>query len=164
MVVSGGGSMTSGLARAQYAALARMRLQTLMNSLRSRKGKFDLAARIFRVTFFLLVGALIGTGLGAAAYGMAAWSFVVRKGNDLMGDRTQEVAEAARLARRAVKLGADDAAALAGAGYALVFVAHDLDDGSAIFDRALSPSPNLAGALVNSGWTIGLRKVGLPES
>ncbi len=90
----------------------------------------------------------------ASAYGMAAWSFVPRKANDLMGDRAaQEVAEAARLARRAVELGADDAAALAGAGYALVYVAHDLDDGPAILDRALALSPNLAGALVNSGWT-----------
>ena len=89
----------------------------------------------------------------ASAYGMAAWSFVPRKGNDWMGDRTQEVAEAARLARRAVELGADDAAALAGAGYALVFVVHDLDDGPAILDRALALSPNLAGALINNGWT-----------
>jgi adenylate cyclase len=89
----------------------------------------------------------------AAAYGMAAWSFIPRKGNDWMGDRAQEVAEAARLARRAVELGADDAAALAGAGYALVFVVHDLDDGPAILDRALALSPNLAGALINNGWT-----------
>ena len=89
----------------------------------------------------------------ASAYGMAAWSFVPRKGNDWMGDRTQEVAEAARLARRAVELGADDAAALARAGYAVVFVVHDLDDGPAIRDRALALSPNLAHALINSGWT-----------
>ena len=89
----------------------------------------------------------------ASAYGMAAWSFVPRKSNDWMSDRTQEVAEAARLARRAVELGADDAAALAGAGYALVFVVHDLDDGPAILDRALALSPNLAGALINNGWT-----------
>jgi TolB-like protein/class 3 adenylate cyclase len=89
----------------------------------------------------------------ASAYGMAAWSFVVSKGNDAMGDRAREIAEAEGLARRAVKLGADDAAALAGAGYALVFVAHDLDDGPAILDRALALSPNLAGALISSGWT-----------
>ncbi len=48
----------------------------------------------------------------ASAYGMAAWCFVLRKGNGWMVDRTQEVAEAARLARRAVELGADDATAL----------------------------------------------------
>jgi tetratricopeptide (TPR) repeat protein len=84
---------------------------------------------------------------------MAAWSFVPRKGNDWMRDRVQEVAEAAGLARRAVELGGDDAMALSGAGYALVFVAHDLDDGPAILDRALALSPNLAGALISSGWT-----------
>ena len=89
----------------------------------------------------------------ASAYGMAAWCFVLRKGNGWMGDRTQEIAEAARLARQAVDLGADDATALSGAGYALVFVAHDLDNGPAILDRALELNPNLAGALISSGWT-----------
>lgn len=89
----------------------------------------------------------------ASAWGMAAWSFVPPKGNDWMGDRAQDVAETTRLARRAVELGADDAAALAGAGYALVFVVHDLDEGPAILDRALALCPNLAGALIDNGWT-----------
>jgi tetratricopeptide (TPR) repeat protein len=89
----------------------------------------------------------------ASAYGMAAWCFVLRKSNGWMGDRAQEIAEATRLARRAVDLGADDATALSGAGYALVFVAHDLDNGPAILDRALALNPNFAGALINSGWT-----------
>ena len=89
----------------------------------------------------------------ASAYGMAAWGFVLRKANRWMADVAQEIAEAARLARQAVDLGADDATALSGAGYALVFVAHDLDNGSAILDRALALNPNHAGALINSGWT-----------
>jgi TolB-like protein/Tfp pilus assembly protein PilF len=89
----------------------------------------------------------------ASAYGMAAWGFVLRKANSWMADRTQEIAEATRLARRAVDLGADDATALSGAGYALVYVVHDLDNGSAILDRALALNPNHAGALINSGWT-----------
>jgi TolB-like protein/class 3 adenylate cyclase len=89
----------------------------------------------------------------ASAYGMAAWSFVPRKSGGWMADRAQEVGKAARLARRAVELGADDATALSGAGYALVFVAHDLEDGPAILDRALALGPNLAGALISSGWT-----------
>ena len=89
----------------------------------------------------------------ASAYGMAAWGFVLRKANSWMADRAQEIAEAAQLARRAVDLGADDATALSGAGYALVFVAHDLDNGSAILDRALALNPNHAGALINCGWT-----------
>lgn len=63
--------MLSTLARAQYAALARARLQMLVNSLRSKRGSFDLAARIIRIGFFLLIGALIGAGLGAGAYQIA---------------------------------------------------------------------------------------------
>jgi hypothetical protein len=46
----------------------------------------------------------------ASAYGMAA--FVWRKVNGRIGNRAQEIAEAARLARAAVDLGADDAVAL----------------------------------------------------
>jgi tetratricopeptide (TPR) repeat protein len=42
---------------------------------------------------------------------------------------------------------------LAGGGYALVFVAHDLDRGAAILDRAVALNPNLAWILVCCGWT-----------
>jgi len=64
----GGAVMISPLARTQYVALARMRLQMLANSLRSKRANFDLAARIIRITFFLVVGFIIGTGLGFGAY------------------------------------------------------------------------------------------------
>jgi len=37
--------------------------------------------------------------------------------------------------------------------YALVFVAHDLNDGPAFIERALALNPNLAWALFSSGWT-----------
>ena len=70
-----------------------------------------------------------------------------------MVDRAKEITEATQLARRAVELGTDDGTALSGAGYALVFVAHDLDNGSDIVDRALALNPDHALALVNSGWT-----------
>jgi TolB-like protein/class 3 adenylate cyclase len=89
----------------------------------------------------------------AAAYGMAAWCFVWRKVNGWMGDRAMAVSEAERLARRAVELGPDDAVALSGGGYALVFVVHDLEDGAAFIDRALALNPNLSWALHSSGWT-----------
>jgi TolB-like protein/class 3 adenylate cyclase len=89
----------------------------------------------------------------AAAYGMAAWCFVWRKVNGWMGDRAKAVSEAERLARRAVELGPDDAVALSGGGYALVFVAHHLDDGAAFIERALALNPNLSWALHSSGWT-----------
>ena len=52
----------------------------------------------------------------ASAYGMAAWCYAWRKWNGWMTDRVQEIAEAARLARRAVELGKDDAVALSTAG------------------------------------------------
>src|SRR3546814_5498046 len=48
----------------------------------------------------------------AAAYGMAAWIYFWRKINGWMADRPQEASEGARLARRAVELGRDDAVAL----------------------------------------------------
>jgi TolB-like protein/class 3 adenylate cyclase/Tfp pilus assembly protein PilF len=89
----------------------------------------------------------------ASAYGMAAWGFVLRKANGWMVDRAKEITDATQLARRAVELGTDDGTALSGAGYALVFVAHDLDKGSDIVDRALALNPDHALALVNSGWT-----------
>jgi TolB-like protein/class 3 adenylate cyclase len=98
----------------------------------------------------------------ASAYGMAAWCFVPRKANGWMRDRANEIAEAERLARRAVDLGMDDAVALAGGGYALAFVAHNLDDGSSFLDQALALNPNLAVAWVSSGWTKAL--LGEPEA
>ena len=87
----------------------------------------------------------------ASAYGMAAWCYVWRKVNGWMSNN--ELAEVVRLARRAVELGPDDAVALSGGGYALVFVAHDLDDGPAFIERALAVNPNLSWALHSSGWT-----------
>ena len=88
----------------------------------------------------------------ASAHGMAAWSFLWRKMNGWISSR-EEVAEVERLARRAVELGPDDAVALSGGGYALVFVVHDLDNGAAFIERALALNPNLAWALHSSGWT-----------
>lgn len=89
----------------------------------------------------------------ASAYGLAAMCFVWRKVNGWIIDPGQEAAEAERLGRRAVELGPDDAVALSGGGYALVFVAHDLNDGPAFIERALALNPNLAWALFSSGWT-----------
>ena len=89
----------------------------------------------------------------ATAHGLAAWSFVWRKMNGWIDDRGEELAEVERLARRAVELGPDDVVALAGGGYALVFVVHALDDGAAAIERALELNPNHAWTLHSSGWT-----------
>ena len=84
---------------------------------------------------------------------MAAWCYVVRKVNGWMGDNfVQEVTETRRLARRATELGRDDAVALCWGGYALSYVAGDVDDGRAYIDQALALNPNLAAAWNFSGW------------
>jgi adenylate cyclase len=88
----------------------------------------------------------------AAAYGQATWCYVWRKWNGGVTDPEREVAETARLARRAVQLGKDDAFALCWAGYALASVVGKLEDGAAFMDRALVLNPNLARAWHLSGW------------
>ena len=88
----------------------------------------------------------------ASAYGIAAWCYAWRKWDGFVGDRAAEAAEAARLARRAAELDSDDAVALCAAGYALAFAVHDLDDGAAYIERALTLNPNLAMAWHSSGW------------
>ena len=58
----------------------------------------------------------------ASAYGMAAWCYGWRKINGWMTDREQEIAETARLARRAAELGPDDAVALSRGGMRLALL------------------------------------------
>ncbi len=72
MVMRGGAFLTSNLARAQYAALAEMRWRMLLNSLRTRRGNFELAARIIGIGFFSLLGLLMGVGLGVGAFQFAS--------------------------------------------------------------------------------------------
>ena len=88
----------------------------------------------------------------ASAYGMAAWCYVWRKINGWMIDSAQEIAEGARLAKRAVELGKDDAVALSRGGHALAWFVRDLDAAAACLDRALVLNPNLAAAWHLSGW------------
>jgi adenylate cyclase len=88
----------------------------------------------------------------AAAHGIAARCYVLRKTSGWVTDREQEIAETARLARRAVALGRDDAAALSAGGSSLAYVVGDLDDGVAFIDRALTLNPNMALAWHYSGW------------
>jgi TolB-like protein len=93
----------------------------------------------------------------ASAYGMAAWCHFWRKLNGWMTDRTQEIAEGARLARLAVALGRDDAVALTRGGHALGHLAGDIDGGIALLDRARLLNPNLAPAWYLGGILRALR-------
>ncbi|MGH6802111.1 MAG: tetratricopeptide repeat protein, partial [Methyloceanibacter sp.] len=88
----------------------------------------------------------------ALAYARAAQCFSFRKSNGWITDREQEVAEAARMARRAVEVGKDDAIALSYGGFVLAYVVGDLDDGAAFVDRALALNSNLAAGWGASGW------------
>jgi tetratricopeptide (TPR) repeat protein len=68
-------------------------------------------------------------------------------------DAASELSDVTRLARRAVELGKDDAFVLGACGWALAYVANDIDAGAAIVDRALTMNPNLADAWLWGGWT-----------
>ena len=88
----------------------------------------------------------------ASAHAMAAWCYFWRKVNGWMTDHAREIAEGARLVRRAVELGKDDAVALARSGHALGHLVGDLDGGIALIDRALVLNPNLAAAWFLGGF------------
>src|ERR1700756_2859843 len=75
-----------------------------------------------------------------------------RKVNGWMTDRPGEIAEGARLARRAVNLGRDDAVALTRGGHALAHLTDDVAGGIALLDRALVLNPNLASAWFLAGF------------
>src|SRR5262245_7116217 len=88
----------------------------------------------------------------ALAHARAAYCYVHRRASNWMVDRAVEVATAARLARRAIEIGRDDAVALSFGGHVLGYVVGDLDDGAAFVDRALVLNSNLAAAWGSSGW------------
>src|SRR5262249_34576852 len=86
-----------------------------------------------------------------AAYGMAAWCYFWRMVNGWMSDRVREIAEANRLARKAVELGPNDAVALTFGGATLGLATSDVEAGLAHIDRALVLNPNLATAWIAGG-------------
>ncbi|HML29860.1 MAG TPA: winged helix-turn-helix domain-containing protein [Hyphomicrobium sp.] len=88
----------------------------------------------------------------ATAHAMAAWCYFWRKVNGWSTDREREIFEGARLARRAVELGRDDAVALTRGAHALSHLAGDLDAGIALVDRAKFLNPNLAAAWFLGGF------------
>jgi tetratricopeptide (TPR) repeat protein len=86
----------------------------------------------------------------ATAYGFAAWCVFWRKFNGWMNDPEREIEEGARLARRAVELGKNDAIALTRGGHALGHFGGELNGCIALVDKALVLNPNLAAA-----WYLG---------
>jgi TolB-like protein len=88
----------------------------------------------------------------ASAYALAAWCYLLRKANRWQVDPTNETAEGVRLARQAVELGRDDAAALAAGGIVLAHMGRDLEAGAALVARALVLNPSLPLASHWDGW------------
>ena len=80
----------------------------------------------------------------AAAYAMAAYCYVTRKGNGYLVDPARETAEAVALAKQAVELASDDAFAIGTRGFVQAYLAQDLHAGAALIERALALNPNLA--------------------
>jgi adenylate cyclase len=88
----------------------------------------------------------------APPYGLASACYIERKANAWMVDRAREVAEAGQLARRAVELGKEEADTLSVAGFALAYIAHELEAGATYIDRAIMLNLNLAKAWYYSGF------------
>ena len=91
----------------------------------------------------------------ASAYRLALECHVYRKSKGSIFDDEKETTETEQIARRAAKVGKDDASALCWAGFAFVYVLRDLDAGTHLIDRALVLNPNLADAWYLSGWVRG---------
>ena len=80
----------------------------------------------------------------ALAHAMLARCFTLRKINGWMADVAKESVDAAKLARRAMELGRDDAAVLSRAGYALARVESAPEEGVDLIERALALNPHLS--------------------
>ena len=90
----------------------------------------------------------------AAAYGMAARCYLQRKGFGFaMLQPAGRGGSKAAIAREAAEVGRDDAVALCTAGFTLIVVAGELEDGAALIDRALDLNRNLA-------WILALQRHG----
>jgi adenylate cyclase len=88
----------------------------------------------------------------ASAYAMAAFCYSQRKAFGWFTDRSQDIAEAAPLARQALDLTRDDALVLSRAGMVLAYVVLDFDAGAFFIERARILNPNLSAVWHASGW------------
>jgi adenylate cyclase len=88
----------------------------------------------------------------AAAYALGAYCYAYRKSQGWRIDAAQERDEARRLVKRAIELDKDDALVLARAGCVLTYLAGEVEEGAALFLRAINLDPNLAEARHWSGW------------
>jgi adenylate cyclase len=91
----------------------------------------------------------------------ASLCYVVRKAYGWTVDRDQEMAEAERLARRALELNRKDPHVLADVGYTLAYVCGHLEEGLGLIDQGVDLDPNYAIAWSWRAYTkiwLGVRK------
>jgi tetratricopeptide (TPR) repeat protein len=88
----------------------------------------------------------------AAAHAMAGWCYVWRNLNGWMTNREQEIAEAVRLAQRALELGPDDPVVLTRGGHVIGALLGDLETAIMFIDQALVLDPNYAVAWAFGAW------------
>ena len=88
----------------------------------------------------------------ALPHGLGGICYSRRKTRGWATNNAQELAEAERLARRAVELGRDDAVALYTAGFTLAHLVGDLEAGANLIDAALAIDPNSAAGWYYGGW------------
>ncbi len=77
--MAAGGGLLSPLARAQYAALARLRWRIFVNGLRSSLGVFEVGARSVAFVIYGFIGLAIAVGAGVYSYVIAAnaqWQYL----------------------------------------------------------------------------------------
>ena len=79
----------------------------------------------------------------ALPYALSAFSFTQRKAFGWSMDIAAEISETNRLARYAIELDRDDARVLAMAGFGLVYVVGDVEEGAIFLARAIQLDPNL---------------------
>jgi TolB-like protein/Flp pilus assembly protein TadD len=89
----------------------------------------------------------------ALGYALGADCYIRIKASGWSTDVAWEIAEAGRLARRAIELDRDDPSVLAKAGMALAYVLGEVEAGAALLSRALNLDPNLFSARHWGGWT-----------
>jgi TolB-like protein/class 3 adenylate cyclase len=88
----------------------------------------------------------------AAPFALAADCLVQRWGFGWSSGGPEEIAEALRLARRAIELDKDDPRVLATAGLVLGLFVGEVEEGAVLLARAISLDPNLALARIWNGF------------
>jgi adenylate cyclase len=93
----------------------------------------------------------------AAAYAMAAWTFLVQQVTGGLPLTDELRAEAIQLARSGTTLADADAFALARCGHVLTYFGHEYDRGLSMAEQAVALNPNLAVGWLSLGWVALMR-------